>query len=350
MTAKEIEITCPLPAAPEDRITLAHGGGGRLMHRLLRETVLPEFADEALAQAHDGALLALGGERLAFTTDSFVVNPLFFPGGDIGSLSVYGTANDLAMCGAEPLFLSCGFILEEGFEVAALRRVVRSMRQAASSCGARIVTGDTKVVERGKGDGLYVNTSGVGRVVSPALICPSEVHPGDAVILSGDVGAHAAAILSVREGLRFETALLSDCAALWPQVRSLIEADVEIHCLRDLTRGGLATALNEIAQTAQLGVFIHEEKVPVQPEVQGACEMMGMDPLYMACEGRFIAFVPQKDAEKALACLRRAVPDQSPIRIGLVTSDAPGQVRMVGRLGVERLLDMLAGEQLPRIC
>jgi len=347
---KELEISCPVPAQTEARITMAHGGGGSVMHRLIREVFYKSFGEAALLDAHDGALLPWRSENLAFTTDSFVVRPLFFPGGDIGTLAVNGTVNDLAMCGAEPLYLSCAFILEEGFPLESLRQVAGSMRRAAVDAGVRLVTGDTKVVERGKGDGLYLNTSGVGRPAFPRPVRPSEVRPGDAILLSGDVGRHAAAILSVREGLAFETPVASDCACLWPQVQALLEAGVEIHCLRDLTRGGLATALNEIAQSARVGLSVIEEAVSVQEGVAAASEMLGLDPLYMACEGRFVAFIPEREKDRALQALRRVVPGQAPALIGGVYDRHIGEVRMRARMGVERVLDMLSGEQLPRIC
>ena len=350
MTPDITEFSCPLPSSPSDLITMAHGGGGRAMHKLIRDVILKHFDDPALADAHDGALASLGAEALAFTTDSFVVSPLFFPGGDIGTLAVCGTVNDLAMCAAEPLLLSCGMILEEGFRIEALARVAESMSREAKSAGIRLVTGDTKVVERGKGDGLYLNTAGIGRPRAPRPVKPSEVRPGDAILLSGDVGAHAAVILSVREGLGFETSLKSDCANLWPQVRALLDAGVELHCLRDLTRGGLATALNEIAATSGVGLTISEEAVPVRPEVAGACEMLGLDPLYMACEGRFIAFVPEKDAPRALGVLRAVAGGQAPALIGRAGAPKEAEVRIMTRIGLERVLDMLSGEQLPRIC
>jgi len=277
-----------------------------------------------------------------------VVRPIFFPGGDIGSLAVHGTANDLAMCGAQPLYLSCGFIIEEGLSLDALAAVARSMAGAASAIGLRIVTGDTKVVERGKGDGLYINTAGVGRIVAPHPVGPAAVRPGDSVILSGDIGAHGAAILSVREGLKFDTALQSDAGHLWPAVRALLETGAGVHCLRDLTRGGLATALNEIVQTAGCSLRVDEEAIPVRTEVAAACEMFGLDPVYMACEGRFVAFVPADDCQRAVAALRAA--DCAPAVIGSVCEKPAGEVRLKTKIGVERVLDMLSGEQLPRIC
>jgi len=318
------------------------------MHRLISDIFLSAFPDPALHAAHDGALLDPCQDKLAFTTDSFVVRPLFFPGGNIGSLAVHGTANDLAMCGAQPMYMSCSFIIEEGLSLEALSEVAKSMARAASEIGLRIVTGDTKVVERGKGDGLYINTAGIGRVVAPHPVEPMRVRPGDEIILSGDVGAHGAAILSVREGLDFETKLQSDAGHLWPAVRGLLDSGAEIHCLRDLTRGGLATALNEIAQKAGVCLCVDEPSIPVRPEVEAACEMFGLDPLYMACEGRLAAFVAKGDREKALAALKQA--GCAAVSIGEVLEKPSGEVRIKTRIGVERVLDMLSGEQLPRIC
>jgi len=345
---RELALSCPVPHEPGATVTLAHGSGGRLMHQLIGRIFLSAFTDPALHEAHDGAVLEPCPDKLAFTTDSFVVRPIFFPGGNIGSLAVHGTANDLAMCGAQPLYLSCGFIIEEGLSLDALAEVARSMAKAAADIGLRIVTGDTKVVERGKGDGLYLNTAGVGRVLAPDPVTPARVRPGDAVLVSGDIGAHGAAILSVREGLKFETALLSDAGHLWPAVRSLLEADTDLHCLRDLTRGGLATALNEVAQKSGCCVCADEERIPVRPEVEGACEMFGLDPLYMACEGRLVAFVPQDHVGRALAALQAE--GCAPQVIGEVREKPAGEVRLKTRIGVERVLDMLSGEQLPRIC
>ena len=345
---KEINLSCPVPHAPGTTVTLAHGSGGRLMHQLIGKIFLSAFTDPALHEAHDGARLEPCPDKLAFTTDSFVVRPLFFPGGDIGSLAVHGTCNDLAMCGAQPMYLSCGFIIEEGFSLEALAVVAQSMARAAAQVGARIVTGDTKVVERGKGDGLYLNTAGIGRILAPNPVSPERVRSGHVVILSGDVGAHGAAILSVREGLKFDTALQSDAAHLWPAVAALLESNADIACLRDLTRGGLATAVNEIAQKSGCGISIDEEKIPVRPEVAGACELFGLDPLYMACEGRLIAFVPHDHAERTLQALRSA--GAQPVIIGSVCKKPAGEVLLQTRIGVERVLDMLSGEQLPRIC
>jgi len=336
---------CPAPVACQEVVELGHGGGGRLTHRLIDEIFRPAFASGPDDFTHDGAMLDLGGEgaRLAFTTDSYVVQPLFFPGGDIGSLAVNGTVNDLAMCGAEPLCLSVALVIEEGLPIDDLHRIVESMRGAAASAGVRIVTGDTKVVERGRGDGLYVNTSGVGRIRARAAVRPQSVMCGDVVIVSGDVGRHGIAVMAVREGLGFESEIASDCAPLAQPVLSLIEAGVDTHCLRDLTRGGLATALIEIAETADAGIELDEAAIPVSDAVRGACEILGLDPFYVANEGRFVAFVPAAQAETALACLRRF--DEGAALIGRVDGRARTRGVRLNTIGGARELDMLSGEQ-----
>jgi hydrogenase expression/formation protein HypE len=349
-SSREFTWSCPPLFRDSDRILLAHGGGGRLMQQLLEKVFLPAFANEALERRHDGAVLEVGGVRLAFTTDSYVVRPLVFPGGDIGSLAVHGTANDLAMCGARPLFLSAGFILEEGLPVATLERVVGSMREAALAAEVALVTGDTKVVDKGKGDGIYINTAGIGLIEAPGLIGPEAVRPADAVILSGDLGAHGIAVLSVREGLEFDAPVESDTAPLWAPVQALIQAGIELHCLRDLTRGGLSAALNEIATAARLAIRIEEAKVPVCEAVRGACELLGLDPLYVACEGRFAAFVPGEQAERAVEVLRRFPVCAAAEVAGWVEEAPAGTVILRSRIGANRVLDLLSGEQLPRIC
>ncbi len=349
MSATGFIPECPLPIRSYGAVTMAHGGGGRLMHDLIDGIFRAAFADPALDAGHDGAELELPGSRLAFTTDSYVVRPLFFPGGDIGTLAVNGTVNDLAMCGARPVALSAGFILEEGLPVETLWKAAHSMGASARQARIRVVTGDTKVVDRGKGDGMYINTSGVGALEHKLSIGPASVRPGDAVILSGDVGRHGVAVMAVREGLRFDTELESDCAPLWPAVDALLRAGVEVRCLRDLTRGGLATSLVEIARTAALGVRFDEAAVPVCAAVAGACEILGLDPLYVANEGRFVAFVPAAQADRALSALR-SVPVSADARpIGAVEEDG-SRVVMRSRLGTSRVITMLSGEQLPRIC
>ena len=320
------------------------------MQQVLDKIFFQSFDNPVLQQRHDGALLELNGQRLAFSTDSYVVHPLFFPGGDIGSLAVNGTVNDLAMCGARPLWLSAGFILEEGLPMDTVWRVAQSMKRAAAEAGVLLVTGDTKVVDRGKGDGLFVNTAGIGRVEQTRTIAPRCVRAGDAVLLSGDVGRHGMAIMSVREGLQFESQIESDCAPLAAPILALLEAGVDVHCLRDLTRGGLASALNEIAATGQVQVDVAESLIPVRDDVRGACEILGLDPLYVANEGRFVAFVAREHAAKGLEVLQRHPVSSGACRIGSVSADTPGLVTIKSQIGSQRILDLLSGEQLPRIC
>ena len=346
----EIQLTCPVPPSGNDRVLLGHGGGGKLTQQLIENIFLPAFDNPFLSARHDGAVFECNGTQLAFTTDSYVVRPLIFPGGTIGDLAVNGTVNDLAMCGARPLYLSCGLILEEGLSMETLRRVVASMRDAARIAGVNLITGDTKVVERGHGDGLYVNTSGIGIVESPTQIGPAAVQPGDAVLLSGDIGAHGIAVMSVREGLEFEAPVQSDTASLWPAVEALLAADVEVHCLRDLTRGGLASALNEIATVRGVEIAIEESLIPVQETVHGACEILGFDPLYVANEGRMAVFVPAAQAARALMVLRGVEVSQHTVRIGAVADEGKGTVVLKSRIGGSRVVDLLSGEQLPRIC
>ncbi len=346
----EFSLTCPVPRAAGDRILLAHGGGGKLTNQLIDNVFLPAFSNPALEARHDGAVIAAGGARLAFTTDSYVVRPLIFPGGNIGDLAVNGTVNDLAMCGARPLYLSAAFILEEGLEMETLRTVVASMRKAADAAGVELVTGDTKVVDRGSADKMFITTAGVGVIEQRCAIAPQAVEPGDAVIVSGDLGAHGIAVLSVREGLEFEAEIASDTAALWEPVAALFAAGVEVHCLRDLTRGGLASALNEIAAARGVGIAIEEMGIPVREVVRGACELLGLDPLYVANEGRFVAFVPAGEAARAVDVLRALPVTRGAAVAGCVTREEPGVVVLESRIGGRRVVDMLSGEQLPRIC
>ncbi len=350
---REPKLECPLPLREYPQVLLAHGGGGRLMHKLI-DGFLEAFRSSKLEEHHDGAVLPLpDGTRLAFTTDSYVVSPLVFPGGDIGKLAVYGTVNDLAMCGARPLYLSVGLILEEGLPMETLWQIVASMREAAGRAGVEIVTGDTKVVDKGKGDGLFVNTAGIGLVPPGVSIGPRRVGPGDAVLLSGDIGRHGIAILAVREGLEFETRIESDCAPLHGLVRKLLDAGVEVHCLRDLTRGGLASALVEIAQSARVQIELDEGAIPVRPDVRAACEVLGLDPLYVANEGRFVAVVAARDAEQALRLLREDPLGEDAQLIGHVRAsddDLQGLVTLKTEIGATRVVDLLSGEQLPRIC
>jgi hydrogenase expression/formation protein HypE len=346
---RDLTLSCPVPLK-HTIIQLAHGGGGRLMRQLIEEVFMEPSPSPLLTERHDSAVVPLGAERLALTTDSYVVTPRFFPGGDIGKLAVYGTVNDLAMSGAHPLYLSAGFILEEGLAMAELRRVVASMREAARECGVALVTGDTKVVDRGKADGLFINTTGAGRVAEARSVHPRRVQPGDVVLVSGDVGRHGIAVLSVREGIAFETPVQSDCAPLTPLVEALFAAEVEVHCLRDTTRGGLASALNEIALDGGVSLVVDESAVPVEEAVAGACELLGLDPLYVACEGRMVAFVPEPQADAALEAMRRHPLGAGATRIGHVTQGPAGMVSLRTSLGGQRLLDLLSGEQFPRIC
>ena len=344
---QNFNLNCPLPIDKYPRILLAHGGGGKLMHQLIAKMFLSTFSSDNQIE-HDATVLNLNHNKIAFTTDSYVVNPLFFPGGNIGSIAVYGTVNDLAMSGATPLYLSLSFILEEGLEIATLWQVIQAIKQAAQISGVKIVTGDTKVVEKGKGDGIFINTSGVGVINHSLEINSHAIEEHDAIIISGDIGRHGIAIMAQREGLEFETSIESDCAPLAQPVLDLLNAGVEIHCLRDLTRGGLASALNEIALAANLEMTIAEKSLTVEEEVKGACEILGFDPLYVANEGRFVAFVPEKDIAKTLSILQNYHASAS--LIGSVKKSSQGLVIMKSSIGGSRIVDMLSGEQLPRIC
>lgn len=346
----DFDLSCPIPLAGHERIQLAHGGGGRLTRDLVEKLFVPAFENPALAMRHDSAVLTLGGARLAFTTDAYVVHPRRFPGGDIGTLAVYGTVNDLAMAGARPAGLAAAFVLEEGLAIDELGTVVASMRAAAAACGVALVTGDTKVVDRGKGDGMFVTTSGVGLVPAGVDVRPGRVRPGDAVLVSGDVGRHGIAVLSVREGLAFESPVESDCAPLAGMVAALVDAGIDVHCLRDATRGGLATVLNEIALDAGVTLEVEEAAIPVSGAVAAACEILGLDPLYVACEGRMVAFVAEADVARTLDLLRSHPSGGQAMRIGAVGGVARGMVALRTRVGTRRLLDLLSGEQLPRIC
>lgn len=346
--SQDFRLRCPLPAVTGGTIQLAHGGGGRMMRSLIERLFLPAFSNERLDAKHDSAVIRIGSERIAFTTDTYVVSPLFFPGGDIGKLAVYGTVNDLAMAGARPLYLSAGFILEEGLRLDTLESIVDSMREAARISGVELVTGDTKVVDHGKGDGVFINTAGLGLIAPRVEISPARVAPGDTILLSGDVGRHGITIMSLREGLGFETAIQSDCAPLWAAVSALLDAEVEIHCLRDLTRGGLASALNEIAADAAVAVTIDETAVPKCEPVVAACEILGLDPLYVANEGRFVAFVAPGHADRALKILKTH--EMTASVIGATGNHVPGLVEAKGPFGNSRILDLFSGEQMPRIC
>ncbi len=332
------------------RVLLAHGSGGRLSHELVEQIFLPHFHNPILARLDDSALLEAHKGRLAFTTDSYVVSPLFFPGGDIGKLAICGTINDLAMSGARPLYLSASFIIEEGFPLADLERIVQSMEETAEEAGVKIVAGDTKVVGEGAADGLFITTAGMGVVPEGIEISGSKAQPGDMVIVSGTIGDHGIAILSQREGLEFASSLESDCAPLHGLVEEMLKASKEIHSLRDPTRGGLATTLNEFALQSGVGFLIHEEKIPLRDEVRGVCELLGLDPLYLANEGKLVAVVPAQVADRVLAAMKGHPYGAQAVAMGEVTAEHPGRVVMRTALGAHRLVDMAVGEILPRIC
>jgi len=340
---------CPLPLGNYDRIVLAHGGGGRLMHQLIDSILLNAYGDSLLADSPDSTAIEVEGTRLSVTTDSYVVRPLFFPGGDIGKLSVCGTVNDLAMSGAKPLYLTVGMILEEGLELEELREIAKSIGETAREDGVRIVAGDTKVVEKGHGHGIYINTAGIGIREHGQMIGPSKVEPGDAVILSGDIGRHGIAVMAAREKLPIEPPIISDCATLWKSVERLLNAGIEIHCMRDLTRGGLGAAVVEIANSSEVRVELVERNIAVSEAVRGACEILGFDPLFVANEGRFVLFVPEKDVLRAIDALSEISPDIKPVKIGSVTNESIG-VTLQSLTGMERAVQMPSGEQLPRIC
>ena len=344
-------LECPLPIQNYERITLGHGGGGKLSYNLISKLFLPLLNNSYLQELHDGAIFSVENGRLALTTDSFVVSPPFFSGGNIGDLSVNGTLNDLAMCGARPLYLSLALILEEGFLINDLFKVIVSIRDACESAGVQIITGDLKVVEQGKGDGIFINTTGIGEVLPTVHISPRRIQPGDKVLLSGPIAEHGITILSLREGLSFETELQSDTASLWPLVKLIAEASGDnIHAMRDATRGGVASVLNEMAKSAGVGIVIEESQIPVREDVRGACEILGLDPLYVANEGKFIAFVDETSAEDVFNIMRQHTLGEEAKIIGEVTSAHPGVVRLRTVLGGSRVVEMISGEQLPRIC
>jgi hydrogenase expression/formation protein HypE len=347
--------SCPLPIFQHSQIVLGHGSGGKLTADLIDQIFLPAFRNPVLDKLDDQAVVTIGGARLAFTTDSFVVTPIFFPGGDIGRLAVNGTVNDLAMSGARPLYLSAAFILEEGLAVEDLRRVVESMRMAAAEAGVEFVTGDTKVVNRGKGDQIFITTTGMGVIESGVNISADRARPGDQIILSGYIGDHGMAIMSQREGLEFEGAIASDCAPLNGLVAAMLNTPAAggmefIHCLRDPTRGGAATTLNEIAKRAGVGMVLREQSIPVRDSVKGACEVLGLDPLYVANEGKLLAIVAPEMAQAVLHQMQREPLGRDAAIIGEVVTEHPGMVLMKTEIGGTRVLDVMFGEQLPRIC
>ncbi len=348
MTAEPFALACPRPLR-HDSVQMAHGGGGRLMKELIEGLFLPILGADP-AGLHDSAVVEAGGARLAFTTDGFVVHPRAFPGGNLGELAVYGTVNDLAMAGARPLALSSAFILEEGLPFAELTPLVAAMKAAADRCGVRLATGDTKVVDRGKADGVFITTAGIGLIPAGVELHPRRVRPGDAVLVSGDLGRHGIAVMSVREGIRFETPVTSDCGPVHHLAAALLAAGLDVHCFRDPTRGGLASVLNEIAASAGVAIEADEAAIPVDEAVAAACEILGLDPLYVACEGRLVAFLPEAEVEQALEVLRAIPEGQGAARIGRVVEGPAGRVGLRTVLGTSRLLDLLSGEQLPRIC
>lgn len=341
---------CPVPIADTEEILLGHGSGGKLTAKLVEDILLPAFRNPALEALDDQAIVAIDGSRVAFTTDSYVVTPIFFPGGDIGELAVNGTVNDLAMGGARPLYLSLAFILEEGFPLVDFRRVVESARAAAARAEVTVVTGDTKVVNRGSGDKVFVNTSGIGLVPVGVDLSSRRVSPGDAILLSGPIGDHGIAILSRREGLEFEGELESDTAPLYGLVCSILAAAPATHAMRDPTRGGVAATLVEISSRQRLGIELDENAVPVRDVVRGACEILGLDPLLVANEGKLVAFVPEEEASAALAAMRSHPLGRDAARIGRVTREHPGVVVAKTPIGGKRILDLPFGEVLPRIC
>lgn len=345
-----LAASCPLPISEHKQIVLGHGSGGRLSHQLIQKMVLPQFHNDLLEAMHDGAIFCVNGAKLAFSTDSFVVNPIFFPGGDIGKLAVCGTVNDLAMCGAKPRYLSAGFILEEGLSMDDFWRVVQSMKQAAEEAGVLLVTGDTKVVDRGKGDKIFINTSGIGEVEQGVRIHPCRAQVGDKILINGQIAMHGIAIMSVRDDLAFETEIASDCACLNGLVATILKTYPDVHVLRDPTRGGIASALNEIAAQAKVGIRLDEASIPVSEEVKGACEILGFDPLYVANEGKLLAIVPADGSAVILEAMRRHPLGRGAAIIGEVVEAHVGFVTLRTRVGGNRVVDMLSGEQLPRIC
>lgn len=341
---------CPMPLRDYPQIVMGHGGGGKLSADLVEHLFIPAFQNEALASLADGAALKIGGLRLAFSTDSYVVRPLFFPGGSIADLAVNGTVNDLAMMGAQPLYLSAGMIVEEGLSISVLGILVERMASAAKAAGVQIVTGDTKVVDKGHGDGIYINTSGIGVISADVNIAPQRARPGDVVLVSGTIGDHGMAIMSVREGLEFETEIESDSAPLNGLVAAMLAVTPDIHVLRDPTRGGLASSLNEIARASKTGVLLDDRKLPVRAEVAAACELLGMDPLYVANEGKLIAIVPGDQADAMLDAMHRHAYGRDAALIGHVVAEHPGIVVSKTAIGATRVVSMQIGEQLPRIC
>jgi hydrogenase expression/formation protein HypE len=345
-----IEGSCPIPIHSQSNVLLGHGSGGKLSADLIREVFLPAFNNPFLEKLNDSATLSFNGCELAFTTDSFVVDPVFFPGGNIGSLAIHGTVNDLAVAGARPLYISAAFILEEGFPLESLKQIVASMQRACAESGVTLVTGDTKVVEKDKCDSIFITTSGIGRMENYQNISVDGAKPGDKIILSGAIGNHGIAIMSVRAGIEFETELQSDSASLVAPILEILEVSADIHCLRDPTRGGLSSTLNEIAQASKIGIELEETSIPICDQVRGACELLGLDPMCVANEGKFVAVVAGQDADKVLEQLQKNPLGREAAIIGEVVPDHPKMVLMRSPIGGKRVVQMLMGEQLPRIC
>ncbi len=343
-------LNCPIPISEYDKVLMAHGGGGKLSDQLIHKMFFTHLDNEYLRKAHDGAILQLPAGRLAFSTDSYIVQPIFFPGGNIGELAVNGTVNDLSCCGAKPLYLSLAFIIEEGFPMKDLWAIVQSIKHSADAAGVLIVTGDTKVVEKGKGDKIFINTSGIGVIPDGIDINPTNCKPGDVIIVNGNIADHGIAVLSSRQGLQFETSIISDTAPLNGLVEAIIKITNRIHVLRDPTRGGLASSLNEIAKASETGIDLEENHIPINEEVKGACEILGFDPLYIANEGKILVFVPESESEKVLEAMQKHPLGKNSSIIGRVTDEHKRIVKLKTSLGTSRIIDMISGEQLPRIC
>ncbi|MBU0561661.1 MAG: hydrogenase expression/formation protein HypE [Bacteroidetes bacterium] len=350
MDIYKFSLNCPLPIFDYKEILLAHGGGGTLSRKLLKDIFYSQFGNPHLLEEMDSALININSERIAFTTDSYVVNPIFFPGGSIGDLAINGTVNDLAVCGAIPKYISVGFILEEGLPLADLWEIVLSMKNAADIAGVQIVTGDTKVVDRGKGDKIFINTSGIGEIVNGVELSPVKCKPGDKIIINGRIAEHGIAIMASREGLEFESEIESDTAALNKLIDGVLKSSNQVRVMRDPTRGGVASTLNEIADKASVGIKIYENKIPIREDVNSACEILGLDPLYIANEGKAIIIVAEEDASKVLEKMRLNELGINSAIIGEVTEENSGMVIMETMIGTSRIVDMISGEQLPRIC
>ncbi|MBU2511596.1 hydrogenase expression/formation protein HypE [bacterium] len=334
----------------KEKIKLGHGSGGRMSQELFESLFQPLFSNEYLNEAHDGAILKMGDNRIAFSTDSFVVKPLFFPGGNIGDLAVNGTVNDVTMCGADPQFISAGFILEEGFPIVQLQQIVTSMQTAAEKAGVLLVTGDTKVVERGSADGVFINTSGIGVVRRNVSISPKNAREGDVILINGRIAEHGIAVMTKREGMEFESSILSDCMALNKMVGAILDETDDVHVLRDPTRGGIAATLNEIAQSSSKGIDLIENKIPLDDQVKSVSSILGLDPLYIANEGKVLVIVAEKSADKVLETMKQFYEGRESAIIGRITNNHPGRVVMETSIGTKRIVDMPSGEQLPRIC